>query len=254
MSLQGFERTLLESGGGDAPPAPRREAARAAVLRAAGVSAAVAAATLTSTSAAAATTVGAGAGAGAAASVKAIGLVKLVLLALLAVGAATTAVVVARRGGERTPETRATQDTPAGGGATAPTSAVATATGPARQGAALQDAALQGANEKVFAIGDLPAAGTPTASAAPIANATPPSSAAAGTTAAAAPRDPLAIEAALLEAARACLTRGDAACARARLAEHRSRFAHGVLGAEAEILSVRLAAIDTDGDKVEEKR
>ena len=153
MSLQGFERTLLESGGGDAPPAPRREAARAVVLRAAGNSAAVAAATLTSTSAAAATT--AAVGGSAVTSAKAIGLVKLVLLALVSVGVVTTAVVVATRGGDRTAETRATQDAPGGRAATT-TSAAATATA---TNAALQGAALQGAGERVFAVGDLPARG-----------------------------------------------------------------------------------------------
>ena len=233
MSLEGFERTLLESGGGDAPPAARRAAARAAVLRAAGVAAAVAGATLTSTSTStSATAAGPGAGAGAAATATAtattttttttaIGL-KVVLLALLSVGVASTAIVVATRGA-RPSETQAAREvgTRMESPAAAAPVPLATAT----------------TSNEVFSIGNLPSA---TASAT-ARRATP-------------PRDPLAVEAGLLEAARACLASEDAACARARLTEHRARFAHGVLAAEADVLSVRLSKLETERGAAEEKR
>ena len=56
----------------------------------------------------------------------------------------------------------------------------------------------------------------------------------------------MAVEARLLEAARACLAAGDRACARAKLAEHDAKFANGPLADEASILAIDVALADGD--------
>ncbi len=93
MSLSRFERELLASGKTSAPSAERRQAAKVALMRAAGVAAAAATLTVSSTAAGATATATATATSG----VNAVGLVKLVLLAVLAVSAVGAVVVLTSR-------------------------------------------------------------------------------------------------------------------------------------------------------------
>jgi outer membrane protein assembly factor BamD (BamD/ComL family) len=58
--------------------------------------------------------------------------------------------------------------------------------------------------------------------------------------------DPLAVEARLLQDARACLARGDASCASSKLAEHAARFSGGPLADEADLLAIDAARARAD--------
>lgn len=215
MSLSRFERTLVESGAREAPGAARRSAARAAVMKAAGVGGAVAAVTL----AANATANAASGASGVAAAPAVVGvakitlLVKVALLAAVASGVIGVAVVASSRGdrGER---------------GAVPTAQVAT-TGAV---ATVHDVAT-------LPVGQLPEAVVPetTATLAPARVVAP----APAARAQADEIDPVAAEARLLEGARLCLAAGDDTCARSRLAEHSAKFPRGVLGDEARLLQHR---------------
>lgn len=234
MSLERFEQALLRSGSGERPTRARRDAARSAMLRATGISVAAAAAAMTTTSssagatAAGASAAGAGAstGAGAIATLKMVGVAKLVLLAVIAAGTATAAVVATsapREGAVVSPV------------AATPAAAVVTTSAPVMAPSLAVDRS------------------TPQPPAAEM-NKAPTSSAAstfatAATRAATTPADPVAVEARLLEAARTCLRGGDRACARSRLAEHEKRFARGALADEASILGIDVALADDDRDE-----
>ena len=189
-------------------------------MRAAGVSVALAAATLTTTSVAAGAGAGTGAGAGAIATLKAFGVAKLVLLAVISAGAVTAAVVVSAP--PRVPPAASSVAAPV---AVSPVATVATATVVARPAAP--------------AFVEPPPAGTTTTTPTPIP--TPIKTA-----------DPVAVEARLLEAARTCLAAGDRTCAHAKLAEHAKGFAHGALADEASILAIDVAL--ADGDRTEARR
>ena len=229
--LDPFERAMLESGSREAPSAARRNAARAAVMRAAGVGAAIAAASLASTTAAAAAPVAEAASllpAASAGAAKVSLLVKLVLLSAIATGVAGGAVVIAKRGDSRA------------AGATSFAVPIREAPSPYAARA-----------EQVPVAVDVDA--LPAASAESVPSASPaaaPSAAAANVKPAAASVavDPVAAEARLLEAARRCLAAGDGPCARAKIAEHRTRFTDGVLREEARVLEERIERLERAGE------
>ncbi|MBS2018647.1 MAG: hypothetical protein JST00_37620 [Deltaproteobacteria bacterium] len=225
MSLSRFEETLLASASADTPSAERKKAARAAIMQAVvpAVGAGAVAAAAASTKAAAT--------AGGAAKLSLV--TKLVILALATAGAiGGVAAWVARSSEAPAPRT-------------APPVLVATAA-PAETASETP----QPSGPPPIALRDLP---TPSATLSamtappqPPARALPAPLKSAPTPSARAPEpavDPVAAEARLLEGARACLERGDASCARAKLAEHASSFPHGALSAEAAILEARLRKI-----------
>lgn len=222
MSLSRFERTLIASGAKDAPSPERRSAAREAVLRAAGVSASAAILTTakTATGATGATTVTT---ATTAAGVNTMILAKVLVVAVL--GASGALAVSA-----------ATGSSGHGVAATAPASSVPSAAVRVRVAASTEMPAIPVID--VNAMADAP---PETAQPEPVAPAVtiPPRPV----------EDPLAVEARLLETARACLASGDRACARARVAEHDARFARGALADEAAVLTIDIALADGDRDE-----
>lgn len=242
MSLSRFERELLASGKTSAPSAERRQAAKVAVMRAAGVAAA--AATLTASSTAAGATAGAAASATATSGVKALGLVKLVLLAVVAASAiGAVAVVTLRSSAPTAPTMIAAPD-------------VSAAMGTMGQNAGPSAAPATHLDDSPPAIASVPVSSLPNAPAsafAPASARTAPSPAASA--AVPVPRepateeDPLATEARILEAARACLAKGDRACAQAKLDEHEARFARGPLADEAALLAIDVALAGGDRPK-----
>jgi hypothetical protein len=210
--LKDFERTLLDSGAREAPSAARRSAARAAVLRSAGIGAAAAAAALASSTAAVAPTAQVASAvsslSGTVAGTAKLSLIaKVVLLSALAAGLLAGAVVITRRGGSANETATITAPRPL------PTSAPVEPLGTAIDVAALPEA-------------------TVSAPAPPMKPASAPAHAE--------PVDPVAAEARLLDAARRCLAAGDLACARARLADYDARFRGGVLQEEARVLEGRI--------------
>lgn len=230
MSLSRFERELLASGKTSAPSAERRRAAKVAVLRAAGVAAA--AATLTASSTAA----GAGATATATSGVKALGLVKLVVLGVLAASAIGAVAVMTSRA-----------STPAATVTAAPDVSVATA-----ERALPSAAPTTPVAESPPAIASVPVSSLPDAPASASASARAarsPAPSASGAREPAAEDDPLATEARILEAARACLARGDRTCAQTKLDEHEARFARGPLADEAALLAIDVALAAGDRPK-----
>jgi hypothetical protein len=227
MSLSRFEKTLLQRAAQDAPSPERKRAARAAVLGAAGVAAAAALGETTANAAANTTT--ASAAATTTASVSSFSL-KLVLFAALTAALALTA-VVALQPPPATPD--ASSGTPTTS-SVAPVAPPVTLPPPPEPSTADPPRA-EPSPMPVVAISAVPNAGNP-----------PRARASATSSASAVREDPVAGEARLLEAARACLVAGDRACARARLAERERRYATGSLGDEAAVLAIDLALADED--------
>jgi hypothetical protein len=198
-------------------------------MRGAGISAAVAA-TMTAASAASAASAGSAAAGGAATSgaagsgFAALGVSKLVLLASLALGTVAVSTVIVTR-----PVTKAT----------------ASALVPVPTAQRDEPTATSASTNDIptLSIDELPAAK-------PLAPATPPRTR--DEARATAPADPVAVEAKLLESARACLAAGDRPCAKARLAEHDARFATGALADEASVLAIDVAL--AGGDHAEARR
>ena len=240
--FEDFEKGLLRSAETDEPTAASRAANRAAVMKAAGLAAAGAAASANANASASAgaagaagkTTATATATAKVALAAKLAAVPKLVALAaagVVAVGVAVTAIAVqGSSGGEPVPlEVR-----PSGSALVRPAPATAAIAAPPEsvEHSATGDA---GDPSRSVAAARLPSA---PASAGPR-EPSPPA------------LDPLAEETRLLEEARTCMDRGDLTCAAAKLGEHRTRFARGVLTEEAAVLRIQLAR---RGGDVEEAR
>lgn len=219
MSLRRFETTLVESGRRDEPSPERKRAARAAMLRAVALGSAAAAATTTTTTTAASASV-------TATTVKPLvtGGVGLATKLVLVLG------VTATLGGASM--LIASRPVPAAVSASSGNQAVVPhASAPAITSAITTEDAPH----------DEPAARGVDVHAIPeVRPSLPPPARTAAT-------DPLAVEVALLEAARACLARGDHACAKARLDEHAARFdASAPLADEAALLAIDLAVARDD--------
>lgn len=241
--FEDFEKGLLRSAETDEPTAASRAANRAAVMKAAGLAAAGAAASANANASASAgaagaagkTTATATATAKVALAAKLAAVPKLVALAaaagVVAAGVAVTAIAVqGSSGGEPVPlEVR-----PSGSALVRPAPATAAIAAPPE-------------SVEHSATGD---AGDPSRSVAAVRLPSAPASA--GPREPSPPAlDPLAEETRLLEEARTCMDRGDLTCAAAKLGEHRTRFARGVLTEEAAVLRIQLAR---RGGDVEEAR
>jgi hypothetical protein len=208
MSLSRFENRLVRSGLREAPPAARKQANRAAVMRAAGFAAATGA-TAGSGSATASTAPAPVVSTGAAGAAKASLATKIVLA--LAIGAGATTAVLAtthllRATPTATPTPTPTPIATATATATATVTPTPTAEEPAKTDEAPPAPRVVTAKKTVT---DAP--------------------------------DPLAVEAKLLDDARTCLAHNNTTCASARLAEHDARFPSGALTDEALVLAMDIA-------------
>lgn len=223
MSLARFEETLLRSGAGDAPSPERRAAARAAALRAAGVTTLAESATISSSTSTA----------GAAPATKVLSIGKLALMLGLGAGmvaaAAVTSATWTRRGSATPPPVIA-----------APAKVMSATETPSHVVAApsAPPAEVMSATETpipTLHVSEIPAVTSAPARSSERARRT---------------EDEVGVEARALEAARRCLADGDVACARTRLAEYDARFAQrGVLADEATLLAIEVALADGRRDQ-----
>ncbi len=216
MSLRRFEKALLESGRRDEPSPERKRAARAAMLRAVALGSAAAAATTTTAATASVTAT--------TAKPLVTGSIGFATKLVLVLGVTATlggAVVVA----SRPAPVPAAVFVPPGNLAVVPHGSAPAITSTVTEDAPHDEPTARGVD--VHAIPEVRPSLPPPARTAP--------------------PDPLAVEVALLEAARACLARGDHACAKARLDEHAARFdASAPLADEAALLAIDLAVARDD--------